>query len=649
MSKIKIKDANKGKFTDWARSRGMTVQQAARHVLANRNKYSATLIKRANFARNAAKWEEGGMYGGPTGEKSTAKLNVSNNRWIPLTERNFYDRAIKPYNDTLSLQQYMDVPPIDRGQFIPNDMFRVEQGKRGSTANAGYMQYYENVPKESGPPNSTTMRPVAVMPEFEGGGFMNFLKAVAPAVPVIGNVLGAGLGIIGGINNINAGKEQARKAELDRVNAIDDEQNMNQSSIINQYAAPFKFGGTFKGKKFGGAPNAEVEHNEMIMTPDGIATNMRGKKHRDGGIQVQLPDNTLILSDTVKVDKNKTAADIARPYTKKINKNKEILEKGGTYLSKNSSERNLNKYYSKVLDAYNKQEAIKNKKSTYKFQDGGPYSYSSPYDEDVLKYNASQYDGTANMLSPYAGDNPTGGPWVKDLYDAFSKDNLASVTGTQDFSTPKDRFGSILKNNMGTVGNIAESIGTLAPTIFNMTRRKPADIDERRYTNYNAGVIDKLMRNRQYDINAGLAQNEASFRASAANMRNLGAGSGKAVANLTAAQNARQFGDMALRGQKTNMENQYRGEQANMLYGLGRDDLSGRMAHDEAEAMDYATWQNFKGSGMSGLQQYLLTKRQMKNQVAQGKLLAEAIKAYSPHAPKWVPGMDEYINKQKIG
>ena len=37
----------------------------------------------------------------------------------------------------------------------------------------------------------------------------------------------------------------------------------------------------------------------------------------------------------------------------------------------------------------------------------------------------------------------------------------------------------------------------------------------------------------------------------------------------------------------------------------------------------------------------------MKNQAAQGKLLAEAIGAYSPYAGKWVPGMEEYVNSQK--
>lgn len=60
---IYINPANKGKFTESANRAGMGVQEFARHVLANKEDYSTTQIRRANFARNAAKWkhQDGGM------------------------------------------------------------------------------------------------------------------------------------------------------------------------------------------------------------------------------------------------------------------------------------------------------------------------------------------------------------------------------------------------------------------------------------------------------------------------------------------------------------------------------------------------------------------------------------------------------------
>lgn len=54
---INIKKKNRGKFTESASRAGMGVQEYARHILANKDKYSSTLVKRANFARNAAGWK----------------------------------------------------------------------------------------------------------------------------------------------------------------------------------------------------------------------------------------------------------------------------------------------------------------------------------------------------------------------------------------------------------------------------------------------------------------------------------------------------------------------------------------------------------------------------------------------------------------
>lgn len=49
---IMIKKENRGKFTESANRANMSVQEYARHILANKEDYSPTLIKRANFARN---------------------------------------------------------------------------------------------------------------------------------------------------------------------------------------------------------------------------------------------------------------------------------------------------------------------------------------------------------------------------------------------------------------------------------------------------------------------------------------------------------------------------------------------------------------------------------------------------------------------
>lgn len=52
-SGIKIKKANKGKFTKKAKAAGMSVQEFAKHVKAHPENYSGTTRQEANFARNA--------------------------------------------------------------------------------------------------------------------------------------------------------------------------------------------------------------------------------------------------------------------------------------------------------------------------------------------------------------------------------------------------------------------------------------------------------------------------------------------------------------------------------------------------------------------------------------------------------------------
>jgi hypothetical protein len=54
---IKIKKANRGLFTAAAKRAGKSVQAYAAYILANKGRFSSTLVKRANFARNAARWK----------------------------------------------------------------------------------------------------------------------------------------------------------------------------------------------------------------------------------------------------------------------------------------------------------------------------------------------------------------------------------------------------------------------------------------------------------------------------------------------------------------------------------------------------------------------------------------------------------------
>lgn len=57
---IHIDPSKKGTFTSAAKRHGMGVQEFASRVLSNKDDYSTAMVRKANFARNAAKWHEDG-------------------------------------------------------------------------------------------------------------------------------------------------------------------------------------------------------------------------------------------------------------------------------------------------------------------------------------------------------------------------------------------------------------------------------------------------------------------------------------------------------------------------------------------------------------------------------------------------------------
>lgn len=95
---INIKKKNRGKFTASAKRAGMGVQEFARHVLANKDKYSSTLVKRANFARNAAGWKH--VEGGPI-------KNMSFEDWYKTVPTDRNDTT------TYNLRRAYELAPFD--------------------------------------------------------------------------------------------------------------------------------------------------------------------------------------------------------------------------------------------------------------------------------------------------------------------------------------------------------------------------------------------------------------------------------------------------------------------------------------------------------------------------------------------------------
>lgn len=74
--KIHIKPSKRGTFTAAAKKHGKSVQSFASQVLTNKENYSPAMVKKANFARNAAKWHSFG------GDLNTNGADFSNGQTI---------------------------------------------------------------------------------------------------------------------------------------------------------------------------------------------------------------------------------------------------------------------------------------------------------------------------------------------------------------------------------------------------------------------------------------------------------------------------------------------------------------------------------------------------------------------------------------
>lgn len=95
---IHIKPSKRGTFTAAAKRHNMSVQQFARLVLNNRARFSAAMIKKANFARNASKWHKKELGGDMTKQYYITKDNI-----YSLGGNKVEDKYVLGFNDELGL------------------------------------------------------------------------------------------------------------------------------------------------------------------------------------------------------------------------------------------------------------------------------------------------------------------------------------------------------------------------------------------------------------------------------------------------------------------------------------------------------------------------------------------------------------------
>lgn len=115
---IHIDPSKKGTFTSAAKRRGMGVQEFASRILSNKDDYGFAMVRKANFARNAARWHDDGgsldngeamHYGDWLGGATKITFQDQSRRGLKRAAKEavFNDNPYNPDSDDTFLEDYM--------------------------------------------------------------------------------------------------------------------------------------------------------------------------------------------------------------------------------------------------------------------------------------------------------------------------------------------------------------------------------------------------------------------------------------------------------------------------------------------------------------------------------------------------------------
>jgi len=161
--------------------------------------------------------------------------------------------------------------------------------------------------------------------------------------------------------------------------------------------------GSENGFQYGGLKNtpynAELEKEEVFMSPDGKVGKVDGPSHDSGGVPIALQDGTIIFSDYLKNMEGKTFASVASKYKKKLDsftKNKET----GNDITRKTTQVNYDSIHKKLIDLYNEQESLKAENA----QPMPDNSMGMENNAETMKYGGLKKYQLAGVKQPDAED-----------------------------------------------------------------------------------------------------------------------------------------------------------------------------------------------------------------------------------------------------
>ena len=244
----------------------------------------------------------------------------------------------------------------------------------------------------------------------------------------------------------------------------------------------------------------------------------------------------------------------------------------------------------------------------------GPALYKYATDPDAAKsisgYQGPSYEDDINYDDLYRSE-------VANMNDYMSG---TEVPQNGDINiVDEDTGGRGLNLDWGRTGDYLGTAAQLAPAAYNMYQGIFGETDELDYSDYRNPYTGRIMRDledRRYNIRPELEANELAYQTAKRNVRQVAPGVGNLLSNYGALSGGRMRADAQAYAKKQNMENQWRGQDAQILANMGAQEAATKLNVDDYNAQARAAKQQALSTGLdqlAGSAANMLSERNLKS------------------------------------
>lgn len=315
-----------------------------------------------------------------------------------------------------------------------------------------------------------------------------------------------------------------------------------------------------------------------------------------------------------------------------------------TKLQKRTAELMLKKLEAKLNNLYEEQESSKTPKqkqsSEQKMPWGGALSaITNNLNNSGILSSVIGNSSAQNSLMNFPTDSiPASGTGLMDI-------PMVGQGGGYGPSNIFNNFAQGFKNN-DWVNTGLSALGT-APMLYNLFQgsRQEEQLNPQDFYNPYENEIRSTMRGRRFNIDPILQSNLAAQQTYNQNIRNSGAlGSGALRSNYLAGSAQRQLADAAAYSQKSNIDNQYLAQQAQMDAQLGSQRAQTKLGIQDINDRNEAARRNYLAQGFSDVSNWAQTQQLIRNQRAREPMYADILNTYNPYSQNY---FSTFYNKLK--